>query len=157
MPPIIVVGFQNEFVEQTLGKNYDYALQAEQNGTAHAVLSAQKLISGENILVLYGDMPFISAASMQQLIALHESRHGIVSMFTATIPNFEGSYKDFESFGRIIRDNEGNVVKIQEFGDSTEAQKKSAKSTRAFICLTPSGYGRIWKQSGTGTRKTNFI
>lgn len=122
-PPIIVVGFESERVKQELGDKYLYALQSDQKGTGHAVKCAQDLVTSENFIVLNGDMPFIASSSIQQLVDLHESKQPKITMFTATVPNFEGVYSHFSGFGRIIRGDNGQIIKIQEFADCTEEQK----------------------------------
>jgi bifunctional UDP-N-acetylglucosamine pyrophosphorylase / glucosamine-1-phosphate N-acetyltransferase len=123
-PPIIVVGFESEKVKAELGEKYLYAEQTQQKGTGHAVSCVKDLITTENFVVLNGDMPFISSKSIQQLIDLHESAQPKITMFTARVPNYEGVYAHFESFGRIIRDASGNIIKIQEFADCSEDQQK---------------------------------
>lgn len=122
--PIIVVGFQNELVKQELGSNYLYALQTEQFGTGHAVMAARDLVTAQNFIVLYGDMPFVSAASINKLIDLHESNNAKISMFTAIVPNFEDTYEHFKGFGRIIRDENSHIARIQEFADCSDEQKQ---------------------------------
>ncbi len=112
---LIVIGFKNGHIKKLLGKDYDYALQRDQLGTAHAVWAAREKIKAKNILVLYGDMPFIKAKSLEKLMKLHESKQGIISMFTARVPNFQGRYDVFNHYGRIIRDTFGNITKITEY------------------------------------------
>ena len=68
--PIIVVGQQRELVMKTLrdmGNNYRYAIQEEQLGTGHAVMAAQEMLENkaDHVVVLYGDHPFISSATIQ--------------------------------------------------------------------------------------------
>jgi bifunctional UDP-N-acetylglucosamine pyrophosphorylase / glucosamine-1-phosphate N-acetyltransferase len=121
--PVIVVGFMSELVKEELGPEYLYSLQTEQFGTGHAVLCAKPQITAENFIVLYGDMPFVRAASLQKLIDLHEHNSAKISMFTGIVPNFEGAYEDFKAFGRIIRDDNSHISKIQEYVDSTDEQK----------------------------------
>lgn len=123
-PPIIVVGFESEQVKQELGDSYLYALQAEQNGTGHAVQAAKDLVTAENFMVLNGDMPFLTSTSLQKLIEIHESSSAKISMFTSIVPNYEGVHEHFLSFGRIIRDAAGHIQKIQEYVDCTEEQKQ---------------------------------
>src|ERR1700744_4976794 len=65
--PVIVVGYMADKVKAVLGNDYLYAYQDQQLGTAHALNSARHQVSGENILVLYGDMPFIKAESLKEL------------------------------------------------------------------------------------------
>ena len=123
-PPVIVVGYMHEQVEQELGSKYLYALQTEQKGTGHAVLAAQDKVTADNFIVLYGDMPFVTASSLQKLIDLHEQTGAKLSMFTGIIPNFEGVYSHFNGFGRIVRDSSGHIQKIQEFADCSDEQKQ---------------------------------
>ena len=128
--PVIVVGHMYRQVREILGDGYLYAIQDKQLGTAHALLAAKYKIIGENILVLYGDHPFIKASSLKELMRLHHKTQANISMFTATVPNFEGIYKPFEHFGRVIRtpsnsaEGGGGVKKIVEFKDAAEEEKQ---------------------------------
>jgi bifunctional UDP-N-acetylglucosamine pyrophosphorylase/glucosamine-1-phosphate N-acetyltransferase len=123
-PPIIVVGYESDKVKDALGDKYLYALQSEQKGSGHAVLAGKDLVTADSVLVLNGDMPFITAESLQKLIDAHESTQAKVSMITGRLPNFEGVYQHFNSFGRIIRDSEDHIEKIQEYLDCTDEQKQ---------------------------------
>lgn len=88
--PVVVVGYKAAQVKGVLGENYVYAFQEEQKGTAHAVMAARSYVNAENILVLYGDMPFIKAKSLKRLMSLHRDKNSELSMFTALAPNFFG-------------------------------------------------------------------
>lgn len=121
--PIIVVGFKQELVKDTLGDKYIYVTQIDQKGTAHAVLSAKEAVTAKNFIVLNGDTPFTSKESILQLIDLHTSNAAKVSMFTTVLPNFENQYEHFLSLGRILRDGDGRIVKIQEYKDCSDEQK----------------------------------
>lgn len=122
--PVVVVGFMKDKVQGVLGENYIYAVQEPQLGTGHAVLCAKNKIKGQNILVLYGDMPFISANSLKSLMRMHHKKESLISMFTASVPDFGGKYKSLEHFGRIIRNFKGDIIKITEFKDANESEKK---------------------------------
>jgi len=122
-PPVLVVGFKEELVKKTLGPKYIYVTQFDQKGTAHAVMSAQSAVKAENIIVLYGDMPFTSKGSLQKLIDLHTSNHAKLSMFTAVLPDFENEHEAFYGYGRILRDIQGKIIKIQELKDCNDEQK----------------------------------
>jgi bifunctional UDP-N-acetylglucosamine pyrophosphorylase / glucosamine-1-phosphate N-acetyltransferase len=122
--PIIVVGFKAELVKETLGDEYIYVTQFDQKGTAHAVRSAKDAVIAENFIVLYGDMPFIRKESLAKLIDLHNTNQAKLSMFTAVLPNFENQFAHFLSFGRIIRDEDGEIIKIQEYKDCSDEQKE---------------------------------
>lgn len=122
--PIIVVGFQEELVKETLGAEYIYVTQFDQKGTAHAALSAKPAVTADNIIVLNGDMPFISTETLNSLSETHTSNGAKVSMLTCKLPNYEGDYANFISYGRIVRDAEGHIVKVQEYKDCNEEQKQ---------------------------------
>ncbi len=117
-PTVLVVGYKHEQVREAAGPEYRYALQEEQLGTAHALMCAKPEISGSDIVVLYGDMPLIKAASIEKLIAMHKDNAAKVSMFTTTVPHFEGKYEPMNHYGRIIRSDSGDIVKITEFKDA---------------------------------------
>lgn len=122
--PVIVVGFKKELVEETLGDEYIYLQQFDQKGTAHAVLSAKPAITAKNIIVLNGDMPFTTKGSLEKVIDLHNSKDSMLTMLPCTLPNFENEYANLISYGRIIRDADWNITKIQEYKDCTEEQKQ---------------------------------
>lgn len=122
--PVVVVGYKSEAVKAVLGEDYLYAFQSEQLGTANALLSAKRKVKGENILVLYGDMPFIKAESLKKLIKLHFEKKAKISMFTTTVKNFNGIFKSLESYGRIIRSSNKKISKVVEVRDASLGQKK---------------------------------
>ena len=124
MHPIIVIGYMHGRVKEVLGKEYDYVLQREQLGTAHAVWTAREKIKAKNVLVLYGDTPFIKRKSLEKLMRLHEQQEAIISMFTTRVPNFAGKFASFLDYGRIIRDEFGNIIKITEYKDASPEVRK---------------------------------
>jgi len=115
--PVIVVGYMYQKVREVLGDGYLYAIQDKQLGTAHALLAAKHKVTGENILVLYGDHPFIKAESLKKLMTLHHKENSNISLFTTVVPNFEGGFEAFKNFGRIIR-KDGKIVKNVEAKDA---------------------------------------
>lgn len=122
--PVVVVGYKNALVKELLGQNYIYALQKQQLGTAHAVWAARKKIKAKNVLVLYGDMPFIKAESLKKLMKLHQNQDAVISMFTAHVPSFSGRYQSMNNYGRIIRNKYNMLVKITEYKDATAKEKE---------------------------------
>ena len=113
--PVIVVGYKAESIKAVLGNDYFYAYQDKQLGTAHALLSAKNKIKAENILVLYGDHPFIKAPSLKALMSLHHKKNSKLTMLTTTVKNFKGENKLFEHFGRIVRGSRKKISKIVEY------------------------------------------
>jgi bifunctional UDP-N-acetylglucosamine pyrophosphorylase/glucosamine-1-phosphate N-acetyltransferase len=122
--PVVVVGFGADKVKAVLGNDAVYAYQAEQKGTADALMAAKKQIHAENILVLYGDHPFIQADSLRELMRMHHKKESLISMFTTRVPNFEGFYKPLEHFGRVVRNYEKKIIKIIEYKDAAPKDRE---------------------------------
>lgn len=122
--PVVVVGYLAEKVKKALGTRYEYALQEPQAGTAHAVRAAQKKTKAENILVLYGDMPFITEDSLRKLIRLHHKQQGVISMFTTEVEDFTKEFSGFLHFGRVIRNFKKEIIKITEYRDASDKDRQ---------------------------------
>jgi len=91
----------------------EWVLQAEQLGTGHAVQQAAPKLAGDaQVLILYGDVPLVSGATLKRL--LDASRDG-VAVLTAELP-------DAGAYGRIVRDG-GNVKRIVEAKDASPAER----------------------------------
>lgn len=133
--PVIVVSPDNKELIKNALKNYDckYVVQDKQLGTGHALACAKDLISerGENIVVLYGDHPFIKPETIKELIEAHT---GEITIMTTEIEDFNDWRKSYYSWGRIIR--EGDKIKaIKEFKDASEEEKKIKELNPAFYCF----------------------
>lgn len=136
--PIIIVAPDNlkQFHEVCNSQECEYCLQEEQLGTGHAVMSAKDVAQGaDNLIVLYGDHPFISAEKIQELNDLHKSRGAVISMITSKVPNFQGKYAHFERWGRIIRDASKRVVAIREAKDATVAELEITEINPALFAF----------------------
>jgi len=127
--PIIVVGFKKEMVMKELGKNYEYAIQEEQLGTAHAVLAAYDALATHSGLtfVAYGDMPFWSVDTFQEM--LKTKKETGVALVIATV-KLSKKYP----YGRIIRDKNQRVLRVTEEKDCTEKELE-IKETNAGLYL----------------------
>ncbi len=118
LPPVIVVGFGAEAVKQSLkAERVDFALQAEQLGTGHAVASARPNLEGKAnlVLVTYADMPLLRGESLKDLMALHQQ-----SSSPVTMTSYFG--EEARGFGRVVRDSHGHVAQIVEQADATPEQ-----------------------------------
>jgi bifunctional UDP-N-acetylglucosamine pyrophosphorylase/glucosamine-1-phosphate N-acetyltransferase len=123
--PILVVAPDTveQFNEVCQDQSCEYAVQDEQLGTGHATQAARENANGaENIMVLLGDHPFLSAELMQSLVDLHAEQDAVVSMVTTKVKNFKKDFEIFKSWGRIIRDDVGRIVEIKEAKDATEEE-----------------------------------
>jgi bifunctional UDP-N-acetylglucosamine pyrophosphorylase/glucosamine-1-phosphate N-acetyltransferase len=122
--PVVVVGFQKEKVMEALGPQYIYAEQTQQLGTGHAALSAKAYVEAQNVLVLYGDMPFISRDSLEKMIEAHDKSGTVLTMATVRPPSFSGLYAALNGYGRIVRDDAEEILQIVEYKDCSEMERK---------------------------------
>ena len=117
---VVVVGYKNEMVEKHLeNENLTFAIQKEQNGTAHAVMQCHdslKNFEGQT-LILSGDVPLIKSITLKQLYEKHLKNGAQATVLSAKVQNPFG-------YGRIIRDSKNEFKAIVEEKDTTDIQKK---------------------------------
>ena len=117
---VMVVGSQREQLEAALaGREVAFAVQAEQLGTAHAVLQAEAALADfdGDVLLLSGDVPFVTPETMRELLAaLHAPDRP-----TAVVMGFRPA--DPAAYGRIIADAAGAVRKMVEFKDASAEER----------------------------------
>lgn len=119
---IVVVGHQREEVMEYLRTSHPSAecvVQAEQRGTGHAVMQAEKALDGFNgqVIVLSGDVPLLTKESMEELLAHHRKTNASATILTADIPDPTG-------YGRIVRGGDGSVERIVEHRDAIPEELK---------------------------------
>jgi len=142
--PVVVVPDDSNLVREYLGDRVDYAVQAEQLGTGHAVSVAENNLAGQvdHIVVLYGDMPFITAKSISALVDDHATRNNMLTLMTVTVPDFHDWRAQFYDFGRIVRDSKGDIIKIVEKKDASPAELNISELNSAFFCFNAEW---LWK------------
>lgn len=137
--PIVVVGENKPLVEASLkagGFDVEYAVQAEQLGTGHAVRAAEvRAADADTVLVLYGDHPFVSPTTIKNIISLHEAEGATLTLATLIVPDFEGWRVSFADFGRIIRSSDGRIERIVEKKDGTPEELAVRELNPAFFCF----------------------
>ncbi|MDA3899859.1 MAG: NTP transferase domain-containing protein [Spirochaetes bacterium] len=114
----VVVGYGAEKVKDALGDSLQYALQEQQLGTGHAVLQAEPFFVGYKgpVIIACGDAPFISPQSFENLLKLYDNDRCMASVLTMITDNPTG-------YGRIVKDDEGNVLSIIEEKDASDSEK----------------------------------
>jgi len=135
--PVIVVGYKAEMVKEALGNNYTYVTQVEQLGTGHAVMTAESALKNiaENIMVLYGDHPTISAETISNIAKVHQENNGVLTMATVKVDDFDDWRNSFYDYGRIIRDGNGDVSEIIEKKDATDEQREILEVNPGYYCF----------------------
>lgn len=115
---VVVAGHGREQLEKALGGSATIAVQDPQLGTAHAVQQAEGALAGfeGDVLILYGDVPFVRTETMQAMIA---RLHGDDAP-AAVVLGFEPA--DALQYGRVIAEN-GRIVKMVEHKDATDEER----------------------------------
>ena len=110
----VVVGHGADAVRDALaGQQLQWVMQEQQLGTGHAVLQAMPAVDPQSqVLVLYGDVPLIEAATLRALVELSQ---GAPALLTARVADPAG-------YGRILRDHSGAMVGVVEQKDATTEQ-----------------------------------
>ncbi len=114
---IAVVGYGKETIMNLLKDKVQYVIQEEQLGTAHAVKQARPLLEGKEgiTIIAIGDMPFIKKETFYSLVLNHMQERADVTVLTVDHPQPYG-------YGRILRDDNGQVLRIIEERDCTKDQ-----------------------------------
>jgi bifunctional UDP-N-acetylglucosamine pyrophosphorylase/glucosamine-1-phosphate N-acetyltransferase len=113
----------------------DWVLQAQQWGTGHAVMQAMPMIpDSHRVLILYGDVPLIRAATLRTLLAAAEADG--LALLSAEVAAPSG-------LGRIVRDAGGAVVAIVEERDATPEQR-GIREIHSGIMAAPARALREW-------------
>jgi bifunctional UDP-N-acetylglucosamine pyrophosphorylase/glucosamine-1-phosphate N-acetyltransferase len=135
--PVVVLGHEAEQIRTAFGERCIYALQEEQLGTGHAVLSACSTVDAldplpQTVLVCYGDTPLIRSEVLAQVLVEHLTKQATVTFLTA--------YIDQPSdYGRIVRDGRGQVREIVEMKRATTEQKLIKEVNSGVYC-----FDRAW-------------
>lgn len=129
---VLVVGHQAEKVRETVAREIGarYAMQEQQLGTGHAVLCALPLLPDgtEDVMILCGDVPFLTPQTAWELIDDHRAAGRDLSVLTVDVDNPTG-------YGRILLDENGRFEKIVEEADTTEAQKAIRTINSGIYCV----------------------
>ena len=123
----VVLGFEAELVRKTLPEWVDVFVQEEQLGTAHAVMCAKDFIEpGDDVLILYGDVPLISENTLKRMIEEH--RKG------ADVTILVADLEDPSGYGRVIQD--GDKYRIIEDADLPEELKSVTTINTGFYVFS---------------------
>lgn len=127
---VTIVGHGAEKVKEQLGEDSQYALQAEQLGTAHAVLQSEGMLADKEgvTIVVCGDTPLIKAETMEALFKHHEETNAKATILTARA-------EDPTGYGRIVRNDNGFVEKIVEHKDATEQERSINEINTGTYCF----------------------
>jgi bifunctional UDP-N-acetylglucosamine pyrophosphorylase/glucosamine-1-phosphate N-acetyltransferase len=134
--PIVIFGHEGEKLQHAFAHlGVEWVKQSEQLGTGHAVLQALPQIDEkQQVLILYGDVPLISAPTLKNFIAATPAN--TIGMLTAEFPDPTG-------LGRIIRDSAGKIIRVVEEKDA-DAKQRLLHEINTGIYLIPAALLKKW-------------
>ena len=152
---VVIVGHQAKAVEERIAQNHpgqcEFALQAEQNGTGHAVMMGMKALRKFDglILVLSGDVPLLQASSVRKLIQ------------QAKKPNCAGALlsmqpSDPTGYGRVLRNDKGMVTQIVEHKDCSPEQREVGEVNAGIYCFSSSFLKKSLKKLSTNNAQGEY-
>ncbi|WP_054709743.1 bifunctional UDP-N-acetylglucosamine diphosphorylase/glucosamine-1-phosphate N-acetyltransferase GlmU [Bacillus sp. JCM 19041] len=126
----VIVGHGAEQVKETVSGSVEFVLQEEQLGTGHAVKCSEHLfVSKEGTtVVLCGDTPLITSSTIKKLMEAHEKEKAKATVLTALA-------EDPTGYGRIIRNNSGQVEKIVEQKDASTEEAAVKEINTGIFCF----------------------
>ena len=126
---VVILGHESETVKEKLPKDTMIAMQTEQLGTGHAVIMAKEYINDEDtIVVLCGDTPLVKEETLKKLFDYHLENEYHATVLTTCVDNPTG-------YGRIIRDENQDLLKIVEQKDANEEEKKAKEINSGIYCF----------------------
>ena len=125
---VLIYGHGGEAVRQAVtGSRLQWAEQAEQLGTGHAVAQALPHLEEDVVLVLYGDVPLIQPQTLSDFVARVDDQS--LALMTLTLDDPSG-------YGRVIRDAEGKVQRVVEQKDASDDEKAVREINTGILACT---------------------
>lgn len=139
--PVVVIGNGAEVVKKTVGEDALFVLQEKRLGTAHAIMCVEELLKDEQglVLVIAGDMPMLTAATLKALVEKQERNNGPLTMLTVLSDHPRG-------FGRILRDAQGGITAIVEEAQATAEELKINELNVGAYCFASAWLWRALKK-----------
>jgi bifunctional UDP-N-acetylglucosamine pyrophosphorylase/glucosamine-1-phosphate N-acetyltransferase len=142
---VVVAGARREQIEAAVAPlGVKVALQAEQLGTGHAVLQAKEALAGfdGDILILYGDVPLVRAATMRGMLDRLHKVDAPASVVLGFRPLAPGAY------GRIVSDDGGTIEKMVEFKDASPEERSVTLCNSGLIAVRSADLFALLAQVG---------
>lgn len=131
----VIVGYKKDMVIEFISKNYFthkicIIEQTEQLGTANAVLHLEGYVPDDikYLLILSGDVPFVTMQTLQNFVENHIERGYDLSLITTNVADPTG-------YGRIVRDENGNIYDIIEHKDLPEEMMHISEINSGIYCI----------------------
>jgi len=127
---IVVTGFGSDQVAAALAGQAEFVVQAEQLGTGHAVMQVGPALADfeGTVMVLCGDTPLLRGEMLADLYTAHREAKASATVLTAKLADPTG-------YGRVIRDQQGRVIKIVEQKDASPDELAVCEVNTGIYCF----------------------
>jgi len=127
----VVTGHASEQVRAHVGQpaNLAWVIQDKQLGTGHAVKQCEEVIRDvRDVLIVCGDTPLLRSDTLSELVDAHRDNGAAVTVLTAKVDEPFG-------YGRIQRDDKGNVTGIVEEKDASDDERRISEVSSGIYCV----------------------
>ena len=148
----LVVGHGAEKVKEAVADMHvECVLQNEQLGTGHAASCARKALAGfkGNVLILNGEFPLIAPKTLKDFVTSHGKSRATVSILTTMLDNPDG-------YGRVIRDQRGDVLRVVEEKDAAPIEKKLKEINSGAYCVESPFLWRALERIEAGNKQGEY-
>ncbi len=116
---VVIIGHQSDKVGNLSDRDLVFVQQMPQLGTGHAVMQAAYVLKDykELTVILCGDVPLLKPKTIRRLISNHQESQACVTVLTTEPPSPH-------AYGRIVKDEQGDILKIVEHRDANDAEKE---------------------------------
>jgi len=149
---VIVGAMRDQVMAAFAGaKDLAWVVQEPQRGTAHAVMAAEKSLEGfeGDLVVVVGDAPLIRPETIRTVLETHRKEQAAFTLITAILENNQ-------SFGRIVRDAKGNLVRIVEVKEATPDELAIKEVNPSYYCFDWPSLRRILHKITDHNNKREF-
>jgi bifunctional UDP-N-acetylglucosamine pyrophosphorylase/glucosamine-1-phosphate N-acetyltransferase len=145
---VVVHGHGGAQIKETFAQEkIQWAEQAQQRGTAHAVMQAMPQVGADaDVLIVYGDVPLVTKATLANLVA---AARGGLAVLTAELA-------DPGAYGRVVRDAKGRVKRIVEQKDATPKERAIREINAGFYALSAKRLGAWLKKIGNHNAQKEY-
>jgi UDP-N-acetylglucosamine diphosphorylase/glucosamine-1-phosphate N-acetyltransferase len=151
---IVIVGHQSDKVRELFpDPDLIFVEQMPQLGTGHAVMQARDVLCDYEGLtvILCGDVPLLTSETIRLLIHHHQDAQACVTVLTTEPP---GPH----AYGRIVKNNQGEILKIVEHRDATEAERNILEINTGIYCVdTPFLFSALAQVKNDNQQKEYYL
>lgn len=151
---IVIVGHQSDKVREIFpDSDLGFVEQIPQLGTGHAVMQAKEALCDYKGLtvILCGDVPLLKPETIRSLISHHQDAQASVTVLTTEPP---GPH----AYGRIVKNNQGDILKIVEHRDATEMERKILEINTGIYCVdTPFLFAALAQIKNDNQQKEYYL